>query len=123
MRTYAPLAAIAFAALATTPVRAQTAAEFQVCAACHSVGDVGNKIEGPNLKGIVGRKVASQPGFKYSDAMKKFAETHPVWTEELLEDYIKNAEEMVPGTSMNNAPTIRNAKTRKAIVEFLKAQK
>src|SRR6185503_4857783 len=103
MKSYVALAAIAFAAFSIVPARAQTAPEFQPCAGCHSVGDAGNKIEGPNLKGIVGRKVAAQTGFKYSDAMKKFAETHPVWTEELLGDYIKNAEEMVPGTSMNNA--------------------
>lgn len=123
MKVYLSLGAIALAAFSIVPARAQTAPEFQVCAGCHSVGDAGNKIEGPNLKGIVGRKVAAQPGFKYSDAMKKFAESHPVWTEALLGDYIKNAEEMVPGTSMNNAPTIRNAKTRAAIVEYLKAQK
>lgn len=123
MKAYASLAAIAVAMLSIAPARAQTAPEFQVCAACHSIGDIGNKIEGPNLKGVVGRKIAAQPGFKYSDAMKKFAETHPMWTEELLEDYIKNAEEMVPGTSMNNSPPMRNAKTRKAIVDYLKAQK
>lgn len=123
MKAYASLAAIAVAMLSIAPARAQTAPEFQACAACHSIGDIGNKIEGPNLKGVVGRKIAAQPGFKYSDAMKKFAETHPMWTEELLEDYIKNAEEMVPGTSMNNSPPMRNAKTRKAIVDYLKAQK
>jgi len=121
MKTYPLLAA--FLVLAFAPLsRAQDASAFQACSSCHSVEE-GGRIEGPNLRGIVGRKVASSPGFQYSDAMKKFAETHPVWTEELLEDYIKNAEEMVPGTSMNNAPTIRNAKTRKAIVEYLKAQK
>jgi cytochrome c len=122
MKTWFSLAAIVIAALSVAPAAAQTAAQFQACAACHSVGNVGNKIEGPNLKGVVGRKVASQPGFKYSDAMKKFAEKNPVWTEELLDDYIKNAEEKVPGTSMNNAPPMRNAKARKAIVEYLKAQ-
>ena len=98
-------------------------AAFQVCAACHSVGTQGNKVEGPNLLGIVGRKIASQPGYKYSEAMKKYAVEHQAWTEELLDQYIKNAEEVVPGTSMNNSPSVRSANTRKSIVEYLKAQK
>jgi cytochrome c2 len=123
MKACVSLIAIALAASAIASARAQTVSEFQACSACHAVGDVGNKVEGPNLKGVVGRKVAAQAGFKYSDALKKFAETHPVWTEALLDDFIKNAEETVPGTSMNNSPTIRNAKTRSTIVEYLKAQK
>lgn len=109
--------------LFAAPASAQDASAFQVCAACHSIGTNGDKIEGPNLKGIVGRKVAAQPGFKYSDAMKKFAETHPAWTEELLDDYIKDANAVVPGTAMANAPTIKNSRMRKAIIEYLKAQK
>jgi cytochrome c2 len=123
MKVHVSLAAVAIAAVFAVPAAAQTAPEFQACASCHSIDAAGSRIEGPNLKGVVGRKVASQPGFKYSEAMQKFAETHQVWTEALLDDFIKNAEEMVPGTSMNNAPTIRNAKTRNTIVEFLKAQK
>ena len=118
-----PLAVAATLLLAAAPVFAQSASDFQVCAACHSVGTNGDKVEGPNLKGIIGRKVASQSGFKYSDAMKKFAATHPVWTEELLDEYIKNANDVVPGTSMGNAPAIRNSKMRKAIIAYLKAQK
>jgi cytochrome c len=118
-----PLALAAVTLLAARPTSAQDAGAFQPCAACHSVGTNGNRIEGPNLKGVVGRKIASQPGFKYSDAMRKFAETHPAWTEELLDDYIKNAEELIPGTSMNNAPAMRNSRARKAIVEYLKSQR
>jgi cytochrome c len=96
--------------------------DFQVCAGCHSVG-AGDKVEGPNLKGIVGRKVAAQSGFKYSPAMRAFAAKNPVWTETLLDSYLKNPNEVVPGTSMANAPAIRRSKSRQAIVEYLKAQK
>jgi cytochrome c len=119
--------ALAFAVLAPlaigAPAIAQDADAFRVCAGCHSVGANGDKIEGPNLKGVVGRKVASQSGFKYTDAMKKFAETHPVWTEELLDTYLKDPNDLVPGTAMATAPAIRNSKMRKTIVDYLKAQK
>jgi cytochrome c len=96
-------------------------AAFQACSVCHSVGSEGNKVEGPNLKGIVGAKVAAQPGYKYSDAMKKFAEANPVWTEALLDQYVRNAEELIPGTAMNNSPSVRSAAARKAIIDYLKA--
>jgi len=123
MKAHPFLLAAALAVVAASAT-AQDAGQraFQVCSVCHSVGSVGDKVEGPNLKGIVGRKVASSPSFKYSEAMKKFAETHPVWTEELLDEYIKGAEALVPGTAMNNAPAMRNAGARKAIIEYLKAQ-
>jgi cytochrome c len=122
MKKIALLAAIDALFIAASDVRAQDGkAAFQVCSVCHSVGSEGNKVEGPNLKGIVGGKVAAQPNYKYSDAMKKFAEANPVWTEALLDQYIRNAEDFVPGTSMNNAPALRSAATRKSIIDYLKA--
>jgi cytochrome c len=96
-------------------------AAFGACVVCHSVGTQGNKVEGPNLKGVVGGKVAAQPGYKYSDAMKKFAEANPVWTEALLDQYVRNAEELIPGTAMNNSPAVRSAATRKTIIDYLRA--
>jgi cytochrome c len=125
IRRFLPLAFVAALTFTAAPAIAQDAGarDFQVCAACHSVGGNGTKVEGPNLKGIVGRKIAAQPGFKYSDAMKKFAATHPAWTEELLDAYIKDANDVVPGTAMATAPAIKNSKMRKAIIAYLKEQK
>ena len=121
MLRIALLAAACMLATAAGQVRAQDGkAAFGACVVCHSVGTEGNKIEGPNLKGIVGGRIAARPGYKYSDAMKKFAEANPVWTEALLDQYIRNAEELLPGTAMNNAPAVRSAATRKAIIDYLR---
>ena len=43
---------------------------FRACVACHTLSpDEGNKA-GPSLAGIFGRKIASLPGYRYSDALK-----------------------------------------------------
>ena len=49
------------------PVRGERV--FQRCYSCHSVVDDDSKLQGPNLKGIVGRRAGTLPGFDYSDAM------------------------------------------------------
>ena len=52
---------------------------FRACVACHTLTpDEGNKA-GPSLAGIFGRKIASLPGYHYSDALKRM---NIVWTPE-----------------------------------------
>ena len=43
---------------------------FNKCKACHSL-KAGKKKVGPSLHGIIGRKAAASPKYKYSKAMKK----------------------------------------------------
>lgn len=72
-------------------------AAFRKCASCHQVGRYAQAGYGPQLNGIVGRKAASTPDFKYSEAMKK---SGIVWTEQNLAAYLRAPHDMVPGTSM-----------------------
>jgi cytochrome c len=68
------------------------------CAECHSVREGHNK-KGPSLFGIVGRKAASLPDYKYSDALR--GRTDWVWTTEKLHDYLSQpARQANPGTRM-----------------------
>lgn len=70
---------------------------FKKCAACHSAdAAAGNKI-GPNLHGIVGRQVASNPGFAYSPAMTGYGGE---WTYERLSEYLANPRQTIPGNKM-----------------------
>jgi len=90
----AGLAALALA----TPVLAQDAAkgesEFKKCKACHAiVADDGTEIVkggkvGPNLYGIVGKAVASEEGFKYSDSIAAVGASGLVWDEAELAAYV-----------------------------------
>lgn len=70
---------------------------FKKCAACHSAdAAAGNKI-GPNLHGVIGRPVASVPGFAYSPAMKAHGGE---WTYERLDQYLANPKQAIPGNKM-----------------------
>ena len=68
---------------------------FAQCAACHSA-DARNGV-GPGLKGIIGRKAGTAPGFHYSHAMKKFGKT---WDASTLNAYLANPQAVVPGNVM-----------------------
>jgi cytochrome c len=107
----------------TADARAQDAGAraYQFCAGCHSLDPADKQIQGPILKGVIGRKVASQPGFEFSAPMRKFAADRPVWTEELIDEFMKGPDDVVPGTAMS-APPVRSAATRKAVLDYLKAQ-
>lgn len=63
------------------------------CLACHS----GWSAVAPNLDGIVGRKVASYPGFDYSNGLKS---VEGRWTKARLEAFLKDPESIAPGTLM-----------------------
>lgn len=102
---------IGFLALALTacaPPRAPpTAAElaagaraFQKCYSCHALEPGRNDLTGPTLDAIVGRRVAAEPGFDYSPALRRFAEREPVWTRRLINSFAEDPEALVPGTSM-----------------------
>ena len=73
---------------------------FKKCKACHMVGaDAKNKV-GPELNGIVGRKVASIADFKYSKAMIAFGDGDKVWDEAALNEYLTKPKKVVPKTKM-----------------------
>ena len=100
----AVFAALASAVLFAAPAHAAGDAAagekvFAQCKACHENEKGVNKV-GPTLKGVVGRKAASVPDYKYSAAMVKKGEEGVVWDEATLTQYLPNPKAMVPGTKM-----------------------
>jgi len=87
---------------------------FAQCEACHSVD--GTNGVGPSLKGIVGRKSGSLPGFRYSSAMKGAG---LVWNDKTLNDYVADPQKAVPGNVMPYSG-IADAKQRKDLIAYLK---
>jgi cytochrome c len=89
---------------------------FRACVACHTLSsDEGNKA-GPSLAGIFGRKIATLPGYKYSDALKQM---NIVWTPETVSKMFEvGPMSYTPGTKMPEQ-TIGSEDDRKALVEFL----
>ena len=64
------------------------------CAACHAVDS--NKI-GPAHRGVVGRRIGSLPGYKYSDEV---ARSRLRWTPQTLNAWLEDPEELVAGQRM-----------------------
>jgi cytochrome c len=70
---------------------------FKRCLQCHTPDKGGRNLVGPNLWGVVGRKVAEVGGFPYSDAMK----THGgEWNWPALATYLHDPKAAVPGNKM-----------------------
>jgi cytochrome c len=76
------------------------AAQAKKCAACHNFQEGAGAKVGPDLYGVVGRPVASAPGFAYSAALKAHGGD---WTFQDLSDFIKNPKADIPGTAMGFA--------------------
>ena len=64
------------------------------CGGCHSLD--ANRI-GPLHRGVVGRRVASVPGYAYSGALRKLG---GVWTLARLDPWLKNPQTVAPGSKM-----------------------
>jgi len=69
----------------------------KVCTTCHNFDKGGAIKVGPPLWGVVGRPVASYPGFDYSDSIKKIGGD---WTYDKLEHWIADPKAMASGTKM-----------------------
>ncbi|WAC26977.1 MULTISPECIES: c-type cytochrome [unclassified Ancylobacter] len=100
--TAALLALGSSAALAQSPAGdpAKGANVFKKCMACHAVGEGAKNKVGPELNGIVGRKMGAVAGFNYSDTLKEHNAKGDVWTPEVLSAYLENPKGYMPGIKM-----------------------
>lgn len=93
---------------------------FQKCYGCHALNDTEKGAQGPSLKGIVGRRVATVQGYDYSPAMRAYAARQPRWTRATLAAFLANPEMTVPDNEMGFFG-IRNAQERAALIDYLAA--
>lgn len=87
------------------------------CRACHALQPGGAELAGPHLGGLLGREVASVPGFGYSAALR--AQSFR-WDRVGLDRWLESSSSMVPGNSMAFAG-IANAADRAALIAYLEA--
>ncbi len=90
----------------------------QKCTTCHRLDETGKKKVGPNLWGVVGRPIASAPGFKYSKGLSKHAGKS--WTEENLDAWLTKPRAFAKGTRMA-FPGFRKAEQRAAVIAYLRS--
>ncbi len=102
------------AALAADTAHGQALFRDQ-CGLCHTAapGD-GDGGQGPDLRGVVGRKAAASEGFPYTAALKASGLT---WTPETLDRFLTDPSKAVPGTAMPVA--VPDAKDRADLIAYL----
>jgi cytochrome c len=89
--------------------------DAMICGACHNFEKGQGPKVGPDLWDVVGRKIASNPGFSYSDSLKGVGGD---WTYEELDKWISDPKEMASGTKMI-FPGEKSPKKRADILAFL----
>lgn len=70
---------------------------FGQCAACHTIGAGGQALAGPNLHGVIGRTVASDTRFGYTQAL---IEHGGHWDVARMDAWLAAPSRVVPGTRM-----------------------
>jgi cytochrome c len=89
---------------------------YRACIACHTLGPDEGPRAGPSLHRLFGRRIASLPGYSYSEALKTL---DIVWTPETVARLFEvGPMQYTPGTKMPEQ-TIGSAEDRTALVEFL----
>jgi cytochrome c len=95
----------------------QGARTFQRCYACHSLsGD--DRLSGPTLRGVFGRRAGTLNGFEYSPPMREAGQRGLLWTEETLDRFLEDPEEVVPGVRMGGV-RLRDPDERHAFIRWL----
>ena len=95
-------------------------ASVALCKVCHSFDKGAPSPIGPNLYGVVGRKIASLEGFNYSPALKAKA-SEGDWTFQHLDLWLTNPQAFAPGTTMA-FPGIPDLQTRADVIDFLRTK-
>ena len=92
-------------------VQKGTALYQQHCTACHAIDS--NKI-GPAHRGVMGRRVGSLPGYKYS---AELAASRLRWTPQTLNKWLGDPEDLVNGQRMGFL--IENEQERADLIAYL----
>ncbi|WP_244487241.1 c-type cytochrome [Afipia sp. Root123D2] len=89
---------------------------FRSCIACHTLSKDDGARAGPTLAGIFGRRIASLPGYNFSEALKKM---DIIWTPESVAKLFEiGPAAYTPGTKMPEQ-RIASPEDRRALIDFL----
>jgi cytochrome c len=94
---------------------------FQRCYACHSVAAGEDKLPGPNLRGVLGRRAGAVAGFRYSPAMAAAGGHGLVWTRTALDEFLADPQRVVPGTEMGLPAGLPDAADRRDVIDYIES--
>jgi cytochrome c len=105
--------------LAAAPAAAEHGAGlFAPCRACHSLDPTERGLPGPNLAGLIGRKIGGDAAFDYSPVLRKARDEGFHWDAPRLETFLADPAEMFPGLWMSMRG-IEDAAERQSLIRFL----
>ena len=88
------------------------------CLACHATEAGRNTPAGPTLHAVVNRRVAAEPGYNYSPALRRLAAQQARWTPELLDRFLADPAALAPGTEMGFMG-LDDPQERRALIAWL----
>lgn len=91
---------------------------FEPCRACHTLDPNAQPTAGPNLAGLLGRRVAGDSEFDYSPVLRQARAEERRWNRAMLDSFLTDPEAMFPGMWMTGR-RIGDAAERKALAGFL----
>jgi cytochrome c len=91
---------------------------FAPCRACHSLDPAERGLPGPNLSGLIGRKIGGDTAFDYSPVLRKARDEGLRWDARRLDGFLADPAQMFPGLWMSMRG-IEDAAERQALVRFL----
>lgn len=71
------------------------------CQSCHNFAEGAGSKQGPELYGVVGRPIASFPGFAYGEALAAHGAAGETWTYEHLASFLTSPKDFAPKTKMS----------------------
>ena len=86
---------------------------------CHGFEKGGAHGIGPNLWGVLGRRIAGAEGYRYSKAMTAYGRSGVVWGMDTLDVYLEAPRKVVKGTKMS-FPGLKKAQDRADVIAYLK---
>jgi cytochrome c len=91
---------------------------FAPCRACHSLDPAERGLPGPNLAGLIGRRIGGDPAFDYSPVLRKARDEGLRWDARRLNGFLADPAAMFPGLWMSMRG-IDDAAERQSLVRFL----
>ena len=110
------MSTVALAEVKLIPIDSKS---FRKCVSCHTIEEGGRNKVGPNLWNIMNRGTGQAKDYKYSRKFSAWASVNPMWSPELMNQWLTKSRSMVKGTKMNFRE--KKEKKRAATIVYLRS--